>query len=165
MHVLLGHFRHSCACQFVKQDPPTLFLMAVVPPVGQCILSHCKNFSGTSHGMLQRDHCVNMASEFPRSLSDWAFVGFTEATSQPPRLKATTTNILVPDSTGHPQKSWVHASTCHSCLMKWEELSQYQSGGFNVVADWCVIVRNAWNWVRPSQEQGSQKTLSYLPSP
>lgn len=110
-------------------------------------------------------YTVNMASEIPRSLSDWAFVGFTEATSQPPRLKASTTNILVPDSTGHPQKSWVHASTCHSCLMKWEELSQYQSGGFNVVADWCVIVRNAWNWVRPSREQGSQKTLSYLPSP
>lgn len=46
--------------------------MTLVPPAGQCVLPHHKNWSRIAQGTWQRASSVGLASKFHKSKSDWA---------------------------------------------------------------------------------------------
>lgn len=51
-----------------------------------------------------------------------------------------TKNVLVPDTTGHPQRFYDHALTGTAGLVAQGEHAQHLAGSFNVMTDWCMLI-------------------------
>ena len=107
-NVVLGSLgsRRSCRWRTCSTPPHGDSQMAVPPPAGQCAPPQWKNSSGMNWGTWQRLQGVDLASEFPKSQSDWASLGRAGtsqihgpvgSTLQPTGHKGSTANPLVPD--------------------------------------------------------------------
>lgn len=130
--------------------PPIQTPLWVGPPAGWCALTHNKSSSVTALGAQQRAHVVNLTSTFSRSQSSWASLGHAGTspihggpTPQHTGPKGSTTNITVPDTTGHPQRCYDHALTGQSCTRGTCTIKNLQVDGFYVVADQCLLVRRS----------------------
>lgn len=151
--------------QFVEQDSPTLYLMAVVPTLQKC-----------SQILAMGCDKELIVSRWPQSFLDPYLIEHVWDSQRPrnpqdSELPPPTSWFQIPQDTprilGSMRQHFIIV------LVTREEPSHYKSGGFRVVAYQCWIVRNDWNWVillarpgqaRPGQEWGSQKSFSYLPS-
>ena len=80
------------------------------PPAGRGALTHHKTCSG--RGIEQRAQGVKQASEFPTSQSTEHLWYVVEQVPNPQYTGPKGSTRGVPDTTGHPQRSYDHAFTC-----------------------------------------------------
>lgn len=100
-HLVTIHcsFENTSSLLATRYTPPTQ-----TPSAAQCAPPHCKDYSGTAWGTWQRAQGVDLGWIPIRGGPILQLTG----------IKWSAASALVPDTTGHPQSSCVHASAGQS---------------------------------------------------